>query len=391
MGHGNGTPGIKAPPNASSHQMTLFSRYLGANIYKGTIFVLAAFLSMFLFLDFLEEVEEIGRGGYGLKELGIYLLLGLPNQVYEFAPIAALIGALWALSQSAANSEFTVFRVSGLRPQTAIMAMLKIGLPMVLVTGIFSEVIAPIAQNTRENLRAGAIGTGVSGQLRSGLWLRDTPSATSGAARTMRFVNVGKVLPNQKLERIEIYDFDANQQLTQTLQADRGLYLGFDDRHRWQLLGVQQTTFHADGTVSLTRINEMPIQSSLSPETVGALVTNPDRMAARELYQYVNYLKENKQQYDRYDVAFWKRIIYPFAIWVMLLLALPTAYLQARAGAVGARVFAGILVGVSFHLINNLFSHLGVLTALPAVAMAAVPSLLALMVASLALYWVQRR
>jgi lipopolysaccharide export system permease protein len=371
--------------------MKIFARHLGKDIYVGTLFVLAAFLAMFLFLDFLAEVDEIGRGGYGLQEMALYLLLGLPNQVYEFAPIAALIGALWALSQSAANSEFTVFRVSGLRPGTAVMAMIKIGLPMVLITGLFSEVIAPAAQHTRENIKAGAMGTGASGQLRSGLWLRDTPSAPAGQARPMRFFNAGKVLPDQTIERIEIFDFDGKQRLTQTIRAERGRYLGFDQRHRWELQGVQQTTFHSDGSVSLNRINVTQIQSSLSPETLGALVTNPDRMSAQELYQYVDYLKQNKQQYDRFDVAFWKRIIYPFAILVMLLLALPTAYFQARAGAVGARVFAGILVGVGFHLMNSLFSHLGVLTALPAIAMAALPSAFALLVASLAMYWVQRR
>jgi lipopolysaccharide export system permease protein len=371
--------------------MKLFARHLGKEIYVGTVFVLAAFLAVFLFLEFLDEFEKLGRGDYGPEEMAMYLLLGLPNQVYEFAPIAALIGALWALSQSAANSEFTVFRVSGLRPRTAVMAMIKIGLPMVIITGLFSEIIAPATQNMSENIRAGAMGTGASGQLRSGLWLRDTPSAPSDQTRSMRFFNAGKVLPDQVLERVEIFDFDGKQQLTQTLRAERGRYVKFDQRHRWELQGVQQTIFHSDGSVSLNRTDVMQIQSSLSPETLGALVTNPDRMSARELYQYVDYLKDNKQQYDRYDVAFWKRIIYPFAIWVMLLLALPTAYFQARAGAVGARVFAGILVGVGFHLMNSLFSHLGVLTALPAIAMAAVPSAFALLVASLALYWVQRR
>ena len=82
--------------------------------------------------------------------------------------------------------------------------------------------------------------------------------------------------------------------------------------------------------------------SMLSPEMLGALVTNPDRMNSLDLYRYIQYLKQNKQQSDRYEIALWKRITYPFVIWVMMALALPVAFLQARSGAVGARVFAGI-------------------------------------------------
>jgi lipopolysaccharide export system permease protein len=75
----------------------------------------------------------------------------------------------------------------------------------------------------------------------------------------------------------------------------------------------------------------------------------------------------------------------------MMALALPVAFLQARSGVVGARVFAGILVGIGFHLVNSLFSHLGVLTTWPAPMMALIPSMFALVMATVFFYWAQRR
>lgn len=371
--------------------MNIFSRYLGTSIYTATFFVLMCFLSMFLFLDFLDEMDQIGRDGSTFTSIILYLLLGLPNKVYELAPIAALIGALWALSQSAVNSEFTVFRVSGLRPRTAITTMLIIGLPMIIVTSIFSEVVVPYSEEQREKVRSGALGASASGQMRSGFWMRDAPGTTGDAALGMRFINAAGLRPDRVLERIEIYEFDAAQRLVKIITAKTAHYQGLTDRHQWELQGVKETRFAAGGVVRASESPILTIDSLLSPDTLGALVTNPDRMSARELYVYINYLRLNKQQSERYEVAFWKRVLYPFAIWVMLLLALPTAYLQARQGAVSTRVFAGILVGVGFHLVNSLFSHLGVLTALSPMAMSAVPSMLALLVAAAALYWVQRR
>lgn len=367
----------------------IFRRYLGGSIYQATLFVLAGFLAMFLFFDFIAEADEVGQGGYEIQHAVVYVLLGAPNYVYELAPIAALIGALWALSQSAARSEYTVFRVSGLMPRTAIVAMLKIGLPIVLLTAIFSELLVPIAEDFRGKVRGGALGVTSTGQLRSGFWMRDASSTAS--SRESRFINAARVTYDQNLEGLVIYEFDERQRLVTITRAALATHVGEPNSPQWELTDVAQTIFEADGSVKNRRAPMLLMSSQLSPNMLGALVSNPDRMSARDLYFYVDYLKRNKLQSERYEIAFWKRVIYPFAAWVMLLLALPAAYLQARSGAVGLRVFAGILVGVAFHLLNSLFSHLGVLNTWPAPAMAALPSVLALLVAAVSLAWVQRR
>lgn len=366
----------------------IFQRYLGTSIYQATIFVLCGFLSMFLFFDFLAEMDEVGMGGYRFNHAVAYVLLGIPSRVVELAPIAALIGTIWALSQSAANSEFTVFRVSGLLPAASVNTMLRIGLPMVIVTAIFSEIIVPISEEFRGGIRDGS---GV-GQMRSGLWLRDMPEASASNGKALRFVNAGKFTPDQVLQRVQIYDFDERQKLITTLEGESGHYLGqVGDRYEWELRKVKRVDFAADGSVLQRTVDQVKVMSMLSPEMLGALVTNPDRMSSIDLYRYVTYLKANKQQSDRYEIALWKRVVYPFVIWVMMLLALPAAFIQARAGAVGARVFAGIIVGVGFHLLNSLFSHLGVLNTWPAPIMALLPSLLGLAVAGVLFYRVQYR
>lgn len=376
--------------------MSIFKRHIGTSIYQATIFVLCAFLAMFLFFDFLAEMDEVGIGRYGLTQAVMNVLLGIPSRTVELAPIAVLIGTLWALSQSAANSEFTVFRVSGLQPAVMVRTILKIGAPMIAFIILCAEVLVPGAEGLRAKVFEGAAGAGLSsGQMRTGLWLRDSkdalPTQAPVVTKESRFVNAQRFNPNQTLDRITIYDFDRGQRLTQTLRAQSARYAGQNQSYRWVLVDVEQTLFSADGRVSIRKLAEMEIASMLSPEMLGALVTNPDRMSSIDLYRYVQYLKQNKQQSERYEIAFWKRLIYPFAIWVMMFLALPAAFLQARAGAVGARVLIGIIGGVAFHLLNNLFSHVGVLSTWPAPVMVMLPSLIALTVAAGFFYWVQYR
>ena len=74
----------------------------------------------------------------------------------------------------------------------------------------------------------------------------------------------------------------------------------------------------------------------------------------------------------------------------MMALALPFAYLHARSGGLSLKIFIGIMIGVSFQLINSLFSHIGLLNTWPPFATAAMPSVLFLLAAITALWWVER-
>src|SRR4029453_1477859 len=112
--------------------------------------------------------------------------------------------------------------------------------------------------------------------------------------------------------------------------------------------------------------------------------------AGWDLAQYIRHLAENRQQTERYEIAFWKKIFYPMAVLVMMALALPFAYLHFRAGGVSLKIFIGIMIGVSFQLINNLFSHLGLLNTWPALATAVLPSIAFLVIGISALMWVQK-
>ena len=104
-------------------------------------------------------------------------------------------------------------------------------------------------------------------------------------------------------------------------------------------------------------------------------------MSIVSLGQFINHLRENKQDTQRHSIAFWKKVIYPFIIFVMLTLALPFAYLKVRAGSVGIKVFGGIMLGMSFQLFNSLFSNVGLLGSWPALLTALTPPLLYFMLA----------
>ena len=374
-------------------RVSIVQRYLAREILVAVIFVLIAFLALFAFFDLIAELSDVGKNGYRFEQAAIIVLLGLPGRAYELLPIAALIGTIYALAQLASHSEFTIFRVAGLSTRGAARMVLLPGVLLVVLTFVIGELVTPRAETATQRFRAKiARGTMAEG-FRTGLWVKDSGHAPDGSA-VVRFVNIGEVKPNNSLSKVKIYEFDQTLHLTSISFADLADYL---PPAAWRLRNVVETKFsNAPGNGEVVRIEvkheaEKTWHSALNPEILGGLLVSPDRMAAYDLGHYIRHLQANQQTANRYQIAFWKKITYPFAVLVMMALALPFAYLHARAGGISLKIFSGIMIGIAFYLLNSLFSHLGVLNTWPPFVSAAFPSLVALAAAVVALRLVEQR
>src|SRR5207344_845830 len=90
--------------SARGAEVDTLRTYMAREIYGATLFVFAAFLSLFSFFDLINELTDLGRGGYRLQHALAFVALTLPSHVYELFPVVVLIGTLYALSHLAANS-----------------------------------------------------------------------------------------------------------------------------------------------------------------------------------------------------------------------------------------------------------------------------------------------
>lgn len=132
------------------------------------------------------------------------------------------------------------------------------------------------------------------------------------------------------------------------------------------------------------------MRSDITPDILAVLLADPKKMSAVHLAQFSRHLQENRQRSEEYEIALWNKLLYPLAVVVMMVLALPFAYVQARSGGLSLKIFVGIMIGLLFHLMNNLFSHIGLLNTWPPVMTALTPSALFLLAAIASLWWVER-
>lgn len=339
--------------------MKLIRRYLVTETISATLFVFAALVSLFALLDLIRELKDYGQGNYRLPQIIGYVVMSVPGRIYELFPIAVLIGTIFALAQLAANSEYAVIRVSGVSVRRFAWALAQIGLALGVVSFLLGEFVAPVSEQAAQRLRVRAKTGVVASDFRSGLWIREAKS----------FINVLQPLPDATLQGVRIYQFDDDYQLSSISYAERGIY---QDKERWLLQNVVRTVFEPNRT-RVERLEHSYWNSVLSPSILNVLLVDPEQRSARDLFQYVQHLRENRQQSTRFEIALWTKFAYPLAVVVMTVLALPFAHLQRRTGGIGAKIFAGIMLGITFHLVNRLTGYLGLIYEWPVPVSALLP------------------
>jgi lipopolysaccharide export system permease protein len=363
--------------------MKLYERHISREVFHAILLVLLALLGLYAFFDSIESMKDVGRGQFGVGHAFAYVGLRLPGRVYELLPIAVLIGALYALSSLARHSEITVLRASGLSSRQLLFLLFRVAGGFAIGALLLGEILVPPAERMAQEMRARAIHNIVAQEFVSGLWVKD--------GRT--FVNIRAATLDSELSDVRIYQFDERNYLKHVTEAKHGRYIGTG---KWQLSDISRTMLEMgqDGEQPRTRVEkeeEVLWSSALTPDIIAVIMVPPDRMSLISLVAYLRHLSGNRQKTESYEIALWKKFFYPAAALVMIALAMPFGYAHGRMSGVSLQIFSGVMVGVLFHMLNGLFSSVGILRAWPPLLSAALPSILFLSVALAMLWHVERR
>jgi lipopolysaccharide export system permease protein len=364
--------------------MRTVRRLFYVDIASAVVFVAIAFLGLFFFIDFVDELRDVGNRGYTAAHAAAYSLLHAPAHLYELMPIAVLIGTIYALARLAQTSQYTILRTGGLGPGRALWLLAMLALAFGAVTFVVGDYVAPFSERIASQLRATFSGSLKLG--RSGAWIKER----SPDGERSYSINVGSAERGTLLRVVRIFEFDADGRLlTRTSAAEAEVARD----GTWTLRDATVTRWREAGVESSARqekLARIEWRSSLSPKVVAAAVLPVTTMSTIELWRYIGHLADNEQAVQLQKIQFWNRALYPFVCLVMVGLALPFAYLHARAGGVSVKVFAGIMLGVSFVLLNNVFRHLGLLGNWTPWLVAATPGTLYLALSLAAFSWLVR-
>lgn len=363
--------------------MKTLRRLFYGEVVTAVMLVTVGFIGLFYFFDFVDELQSVERykaTGYTAARALIFVALAIPSHIYELLPITVLIGTIFVMARLAQSSEFTILRTSGLGPWRALRTLLQLGLAFVVLTFAVGDYLAPFADRTGQLLKSRYQGNVTVGK--TGAWLKEKQPTGQFA------LNVGSLAPDATMRDVRIFEFDPRGALVAMTQAKTARFNSDDS---WQLEQVEHTEFSgndaASSHVQRTMVASLRWPTEVNAEMVATAILRPERMGTVDLFQYIQHLSANGQSSQKYEIQFWKKVFYPLSCLVMVVLALPFAYLHFRAGGIASYVFGGVMAGISFVLLNNVLGDLGALQGWQPWLTAALPGIIYSVLSLAAFTW----
>ena len=351
----------------------VLDRYIATSVISGCLLAGFVMLSIFAFVDYIAQLSDVGKGDYGPLQAAVFVLLRLPQRLHELSPSIILLGGILSLGALAANSELIVMRASGVTTLRITRSVLQTGLLIAIMVALLGEYIVPSATRTAKTYRAEAIEKKLIVGGSKDIWARDGN----------RYVHVKRILPDQQLRHIRIYELNDNHQLNTLTYAEHAQY----QDEKWVLGNIKRSTISTTGVVT-TYKKQMVLERLLLLELFSVLELEPKDMSAIELLTYSRYLQENNLDDDEYLLSFWIKVFTPFTCLVMLMIAMPIVFATTpRSGGVGQRIILAVVIGIVYFVFNRSINHLGLAINIAPLLSAAIPLVLVMLTS---LYFLRR-
>ncbi|MDE2234725.1 MAG: LPS export ABC transporter permease LptG [Gammaproteobacteria bacterium] len=341
--------------------MRVIDRYIATQVVINTLLVLLVLTALASLITFVGEFGHVGQGKYTLLDAATYTLLYVPSTAYSMFVVAAFLGAMLGLGELASHNELMVMRTAGLSVARLGLSMLTGGVVLLAVCVVLGEFVAPVAQRHAESMRSELIYNQPALIGNGGIWAKDGDV----------FLNIRQMSKRNSAQGIYIYRIDSSHQLLSSTEAASAVF----NNGVWLLKGLHETRLTPDGATTRNVPSEA-WHTYLGPGLLSLFVVDTDSLSARGLYQYIEYLRSNGINADRYVTAFWSRAAQPLSLLVMMLLVLPFVFGPFRSATTGQRLVAGMLIGVVFSVFDNIFMQSGLVFGFNPMLTAWLPTLL---------------
>ncbi len=351
--------------------MDILDRYVGRAVLNGVLGAAMVMMTLDTLVTFAGETGAIGKAHYTIWYAIAYVLLSMPQELYQYFPMIALLGTMFGLGMLANHSELIAMRAAGLSIVRITYAVLKTGLILAAIVIFIGEVIAPPAIQYAKLKRVSAMNEKISLNTDYGLWARDGNT----------YIHVRRVESNGHLVGINLYLLNDQQVLQQTVSAAGAEY----KNDKWELQRVTMQTITPTG-LKKTYSKTLQWETLLNPEVVNVVSVTPENLSVWRLRGYIDYLNENQLDASRYKLTFWTKIASPLTIAVMIVLAIPFVFGSLRDAGMGKRIVIGFMLGLSFYLFNTLSGQIGLVYKLPPILAATLPTLVVMVAGGYLLY-----
>ncbi|NVJ61054.1 MAG: LPS export ABC transporter permease LptG [Gammaproteobacteria bacterium] len=339
-------------------KVTILDRYIGKQVLLSVVFTLLVLVGLRTLFSLLDEAGKMGEGSYQFADALYYVLLLIPGRVYEFFPMAMLIGGLSALGNMSAQNELTVMRAAGVKTIRIVGSALKVTIILMVFVFACGEWVAPVSSQSALQHRAEALSENTIKRSNRGTWARSGDD----------FLHIQSIVNDTRLQNVSLFRFDDNAKLVSFISANQAEYKAGS----WVFQnGIEQTP--DDEKLKQSSFDEMVWQGDLQPKHIAVLQVEPESLNLSGLDEYREYLEKNQLDSRRYQLEYWRKLAQPVSLVVMIILASSFIFGPMRSVSMGARLMTGIVVGFGFHIFNNFFGPISLVYHFPPTMGAFIP------------------
>ncbi len=330
------------------------ANYILADFGRALFGTLAAFVLLYLCIDFFERIPRFLEHDPSASQVLTYFLLKIPLIVSQIMPAAVLAAILLGLGALARRAELMAMRACGI-------SLWQIATPLLVATVLLSigmmawnEFIVPPSAARSDYIETVEIKKrAYRNQFRQReIWYQDSSGFTN-----IDFFD----RETSQIQGLTRYEFDEEFRLRRVVSAGTVRWRG----NKWEASRAFEVEVDESGGVRMEDLGTTEIALDETPEDFNAVYRDAEQMSFRDLSRQIRNLSAKGIDTNDSKVELWLKISLPFASLVMAIIAVPLASRHSRQSSTAANVGIALVIGFSYWVVLALTMSLGKSEMLP--------------------------
>lgn len=350
--------------------MKLLARYITSLFIKNYLVVIATLVAIQVFQSMLGYFID---SDHPAQQILFLHLLYIPEYVVLMSPPAVMIATMLTLSGMNRSSELIACYSIGLSLKQIVLMIFSVALIISSILLVLQDRVLPPLQRKRANYYWRVMKNRQDFYFdvkQNKIWYRSKNLIYN--LRTFDATN--KVIYGMK-----VYEFDPSFHLNQVIEAKQATYTS----EGWDLQEGTRTVFGGpDEDFPKTKpFRKYRLQIAETPTDFQEIEKEIDGLRIKELYQYIQRVKDAGADVKAYMVKLHSRLSLSFIPLVMCLLAIPFSVRGRREGGFARDLAVGLAVTFFYWILYSIGLSFGISGALPPWMAAWAPSFLFLILA----------
>lgn len=302
--------------------MKIIDRYVTGHFIFVVITALLAFIIIYVLIDLIENLDTFidNQAPFGIVVK--YYVLYIPFMTNLTIPIAVLLSCLFTIGQMVRHNELVALKASGVSLYRVLFPLFRLGLFISVLALFFGELVVPVANNRRAEVKQVEIKKRPPGdqRRRKRIYLQDSSNRLiyvkeySGQTRSALGV------------LIQEYD---GETLVERIDARKMMWI----KHEWVLYNAEVRSFRGDREEFQTLRELKRPDFTFTPDDLAQRPKDPEEMNIVELKSYIHHIHRLGGDAQRWIADYHLKLAFPFANMIIVLFGTALASVRRRSGA----------------------------------------------------------